>query len=242
MNKAEAARILMSWRPGVDDQDPQIAAALAFAQTDPELGRWVEEERARYAAIRGKLLEIEAPKDLARKIIAGRPIPMRPAWDRRQILQLAAAIVLLAGVAFYWLRPGPRNDVATYEKYLTRVVAQGYRMSLESNDPGRIRRFLASNQAPADYAVPAALERTTPLGCATLSWNGNPVTMLCFRDRPGRDVYLFVVNREAIPKRTPNPTPRIEQYGDYSAATWEEEGKTYVLTVRGEPEAVKSYL
>jgi hypothetical protein len=242
MNRIEAMRILASWRPGVDDSDPFFAEALAFAQADPELLWWVEEERARYAAIRGKLLEIEPPKDLARTIIAGRPIPMRPAWSGRQILQLAAAIILLAGVAFYWLRPGPRNDIATYEKYLTRVVAQGYRMSLESNDPARIRRFLASNQAPADYAVTAALERATPLGCATLSWNGNPVTMLCFRDRPGRDVYLFVVDREAIPKRTPNPSPRIEQFGDYSAATWESGGKTYVLTVRGEPDVVQSYL
>jgi hypothetical protein len=167
---------------------------------------------------------------------------MRAAWSARQILQLAAALVLLAGVAFYWLRPGPRNDIANYEKYLTRVVARGYRMSLESNDPARIRRFLASNQAPADYAVTAALQRTTPLGCATLSWNGNPVTMLCFRDHPGRDVWLFVVDREAIPQRTPNPTPRIEQFGDYSAATWESGGKTYVLTVRGEPDVVQSYL
>jgi hypothetical protein len=242
MNKSEAMKILMSWRPGVDDGEAPFAEALAFAQTDPELQRWVEEERVRYAAIRGKLLEIEPPKDLARAILAGRPIPMRPARSAPQILQLAAALVLLAGVAFYWLRPGPRNDTAHYEKYLTRVVDQGYRMSLESNDPARIRRFLASNQAPADYAVTAPLARTTPLGCATLSWNGNPVTMLCFRDHPGRDVYLFVVDRGAIPNRTPNPAPRIEQFGDYSAATWESAGKTYVLTVKGEPDVVQSYL
>jgi hypothetical protein len=242
MDKAEAARILKSWRPGVDDEDPRFSAALAQALADPELRRWVEVERTRYAAIRGKLREIEVPADLARTIIARRPIPIRSARSPRQILQLAAAIAILIGIAAYWFWPGPRNDVPHYEKYLTQLVSRGYRMSLESPDPARIRTFLANNQAPADYAVPTALARTTPLGCATLSWNGNPVSMLCFRDRPGRDLFLFVVNNQAIPSRTPNPTPRVEQLGDYTAATWESEGKTYVLTVKGDPDLLRAYL
>lgn len=242
VDKSEAAEILLSWRPGVDDKEARYAAALAAAEADPELRRWVEEERERYAAIRGKLREIEPPVDLARSIIAQRPIPMRPVWTVRKVLQLAAAILVLGGVAVYWLRPQPRNDMAHYEKYLTQVVAQGYRMSLESNDPDRIRKFLANNQAPADYAVTRGIERTTPLGCATLSWNGNPVTMLCFRDHPGQDLYLFVVDHQAIPNRAPSASPRVERFGDFSTASWESGGKTYVLTMKGDPERVRSYL
>jgi len=242
MDKPEAAKILLSWRPGVDDNVHPFAEALAFAQSDPELRRWVEEERIRHGAIRGKLGEIEVPAGLAGAILAQRPIPFRPASTFRQLLQLAAALIVLLGLAFHWFAPGPRNDIAHYEAYLTKLVAQGYHMSLQSNDAARIRSFLAGNQAPSDYSLSKPVSLTTPLGCATLSWNGNPVTMLCFRDKPDRNLWLFVVDRQAIPNRAPNPEPRIDQFGDYSAATWESGGRTYVLTVKGGPDIVRSYL
>jgi hypothetical protein len=244
MDKTEAAKILRSWRPGVDDAETPFAEALAFAQTDPELQQWVEMERKRYAAIRGKLREIEPPADLMVKIIAERPIPFPvPKRNRmREFIQLAAAVMLLAGVAWYWLKPGPQNDMDHYQAYLAQVVAKGYHMNLESDDPTRIRSFLASNQAPADYSLGKAIEATKPLGCATLSWNGNTVSMLCFRAQPGRDLWLFVVNQQAIPNPAPSAAPVVQQYGDYSTAAWEQQGRTYVLTVKGDPEVLHTYL
>jgi hypothetical protein len=36
----------------------------------------------------------------------------------------------------------------------------------EPNDPAQIRAYLAQNQAPADYVLPAALAKTAVTGCA----------------------------------------------------------------------------
>lgn len=235
MTRQEAFRVLQAWRPGVDDADPDFAPALAFAQSDADLRAWVEEERARYAAIRAKLTEIPVPAGLAAAILEKRPA-LSPARPQGGLLKLAAAIALLAGGAGWWLWQMLPYDFSHYETYIAQVIPV-YSMSLETRDAGRIRDYLARNQSPADYTVPAGLGRTTPLGCATFMWNGRPGSMLCFRDetagKPGRDLWLFVVDRGAIPFHRGGASTEMNQWMGYGMAAWESGGKTYVLAAKG---------
>ena len=194
------------------------------------------------AALRAKLRAIEPPPDLAEKILREQPVPMVPSRALRHWLQLAAALAVLTGLAIFWLRPTPRNRFALYEEYLGRLVARDYRMSLETDDPERIRAFLKNNQAPADYALAPPLARTPVLGCATLSWNGNPVSMLCFADAAQGKLFLFVVDRGAIPDAPPGATPALRQVGDFAVASWTAQGRAYVLAVKGGPERVRKFL
>ena len=241
MDRSQARKILAAYRPGIDDNDPQFAAALALAQADAELSRWLREERQIYSVLRRKLSDIDVPEDLARNIIRQRPIPIAPGWKLASAIRLAATVTILAGLAVYWFHPAPKSDFTTYENYLTRLLTKGYRMSLETGDLGRIRNFLASNQAPADYTLPGGIERTAALGCATLSWNGNPVSMLCFADNNDRKLFLFVVDRQAIPDAPRNSSPEVVRIGDFSVASWEKEGKAYVLTLKGDPALLREY-
>jgi hypothetical protein len=96
MNTSEAKETLLLYRGSIDDADPQVQEALERARRDPELAEWLREQSSSYEAVRSKLREIEPPSDLAEKIIRQRPIPFRRGWT--QMLQLAAAIVFLAGV------------------------------------------------------------------------------------------------------------------------------------------------
>jgi hypothetical protein len=96
MNTSEAKETLLLYRGPIDDADPQVQEALERARRDPELAEWLREQSSSYEAVRSKLREIEPPSDLAEKIIRQRPIPFRRGWT--QMLQLAAAIVFLAGV------------------------------------------------------------------------------------------------------------------------------------------------
>jgi len=96
MNTSEAKKILLLYRGPVDDADPQFQEALAEARRDPELTRWLAEQRTCFDAIRSKLRDIEPPHALAEKIISRRPIPFR--HDLNRILQLAAAILISAGI------------------------------------------------------------------------------------------------------------------------------------------------
>jgi hypothetical protein len=106
MNTNEAKEALLLYRGSIDDADPKIQEALAYARRDPELAAWMHEQRSSYEAIRSKLREVEPPPDLAERIIRQRPIPFRRPWA--QMLKLAAAIVILAGITAVWLNSSQR--------------------------------------------------------------------------------------------------------------------------------------
>lgn len=96
MNTNEAKEKLLLYRGAIDEADPQFREALAYAYRDPELAQWLREQADCYQAIRSKLREVEPPSDLAEKIIRNHPIPFR--WNWTQILKLAAAITISAGI------------------------------------------------------------------------------------------------------------------------------------------------
>jgi hypothetical protein len=96
MNTSEAKETLLLYRGRVDDSDPRLQVALAQARRDPELAEWLREQCACYEATRSKLREVEPPDNLADRIIRNRPIPFRR--NGKQILELAAAVIISAGI------------------------------------------------------------------------------------------------------------------------------------------------
>jgi hypothetical protein len=242
MDRVEARKILLLYRPAADRDDPQFTEALAAAERDPELGDWLRSRLEADAVIAAGLSQAAPPEGLAAKILREKPVVFPLANWRSNLLRWAAVVLVLAGLAGWWLQSRPRNSFAGYERYLERMLAHNYRMSLESGDIGRIRSYLKNNQAPADFALGAPLQKTTPLGCATLSWNGNPVSMVCFADPAKRKLFLFVVDKGAIPNPPQEGAPTIRQAGDFTTASWTERGKTYLLTVKGGPDILRNFL
>ena len=51
MTSEAARKILAIYRPTIDGGDPQFADALAQAERDPELARWLQEQGAIYETI-----------------------------------------------------------------------------------------------------------------------------------------------------------------------------------------------
>jgi hypothetical protein len=133
MNTSEAKEKLLLYRGPIDDGDPQFEEALAHARRDPDLAEWMREQSSSYDTIRSKLREIEPPRDLAEKIIRERPIRFRRAtqiirkqptslrrsWAqirdifmmgaRPELVGVAAAIVILAGITALWLNFSQRG-------------------------------------------------------------------------------------------------------------------------------------
>jgi hypothetical protein len=54
MNTNEAREALLLYRGSIDDADPKIQEALAYARRDPELAACMREQRSSYDAIRSK--------------------------------------------------------------------------------------------------------------------------------------------------------------------------------------------
>jgi hypothetical protein len=247
MNSSQAKEVLLLYRPGTADAaDPQIAEALELAQSDPELGSWLEQHRAFQKAMRAKFQQIEVPAHLkASLLIRGTAQPKtmpQPAWWRRSVwLTATAAVLVLLGLVGVRLRSRVPDRFTNYQTRMVSDAQREYVMDLVTNDMRQIRQFMAQHDAPADYDVPRGLERLQLTGGGRLTWRSNPVAMVCF-DRGDRQMlFLFVMKRSAV-KDPPPTTPRIAGVSQMLTVSWTKGDNTYVLAGPEEPDFVKKYL
>jgi hypothetical protein len=253
MNRDEAKTILLLYRPGTTDvDDPEIAEALALAESDPELTRWLDAHCARHEALRSGFRKITAPAGLKEQIIAEQAAKERPGLRRRRLV-LAAAVVVAALVILtpLWLShrsKGEADHYANWRDSMASIALRDYRMDLVTNNPAAIRAFLAQKEAPADYVLPAPLEQTAVTGCAIEYWRGLKVSMICFRTgKPlahGKqsDLWLFVVDRAAVRNAPPADEHRFDQVSRLGMITWTAGDKLYLLGTAGNEQAVRQYL
>ncbi len=243
MNSQQAKEKLELYRPGVDDSDPQFSEALAQTKLDAELRRWFDERCALYAVVRTKLVEVAAPAELRRRILSGRKI-IRPAiwWQNPFVLAAAAAVAAVAVLTWFLFPLRQPADLGGFRQSMARAVSGEYKMMLETNDLNQIRDFLAKNQAQASYQLTAALERTTAEGCSIVDWHGHKVSLLCFDLGNDNDLWLFVIDRTALPDAPASESPQFTSVGKMATATWSRGNSTYLLAVNGDTEALRKYL
>jgi hypothetical protein len=127
------------------------------------------------------------------------------------------------------------------------VLRQYPKMDLETSDLARIRQYLAQKQAHADYVLPKGLQKAAGTGCAILNWRGQPVTMICFHSgRPidptePSDLFLFVIDRKAVPKVRATGKPQFAQLNRLATLTWGSGDKAYVLGGLGDEQFLRQY-
>lgn len=245
MNNLEAMETLKSYRAGVDDDsDPDISRALAQVRQDPELERWFEQQRAFNSRVKDQLRRIESPLGLREKILAGR---LRPKvvvvwWRRPELMAMAAAVVLLISLAGFLIPSTNHNTLNAYRGRMAKFALREYRMNLITNDLTQIRSYLAGHGSPADYTLNPALEKLPGAGCALLKWQNQPVSLICFRLEHDDLLWLFVINRAAVPGAPATTAPQLQQVGKLATATWSRQGTTYLLGVIGDRQSIEKYL
>ena len=250
MDSHQAKQILLLYRPGTNDrEEPELAAALALAEQDPALGRWLQDHCETQKALRAKLRRIPVPDGLREQILSERKAHTTLPLRRRLALAALALVfmILMAGVAFSLLGRHEDKGFANFRSRMVRTVARQYpRMDLETTDLGRIRQYLAQHQAHGDYALPARLEKTAGTGCALLQWQGKTVSMICFNSgttaSPNQpDLFLFVANRADVPNAPDTGPPQFAQSNRLATASWSDKGKTYVLAGIGDEAFLRKY-
>jgi hypothetical protein len=232
------------YRPGVDDaNDPLVVEARAQSRRDPDLARWFEQQRAIDAALGRKFKQIRVPEGLEQEILAERKI-VRPSiwWRRPVLLAAAAAAVVLAVVADYrWRQPEPQN-FASYRQTMSRLVSGDYKMMLETNDLNAVRQFLAANHSPSDYVLTPEMQKLPAEGCALINWHGRPVSLVCLDRGADNDLFLFVVNRSALPDPPADSTPQFARVGQMTTASWSIGDTSYVLASKSGEDALRRFL
>ena len=251
MNRNEAKTILLLYRPGTADaDDPQIAGALGLAKQDPELTRWLVEHCARQEALRAGFRQITAPAGLKEQIVSEQAAQEKIiSWRRNAIFAVAAVVVALVALAPLWFQHrGNEETFAIYRSRMADVALRGYTMDLATNNPAQVRAYLAQKQAPADYVLPAPLEKTAVTGCAIEGWQRAKVSMICFRTGkplpPGQqsDLWLFVIDRSTVKNAPPMGSRQFVRVNKLMTVTWTEGGKLYVLGMEGDEQTLQQYL
>jgi hypothetical protein len=252
VKRDEAQTILLLYRPGTADaDDPQIAEALALARADADLARWLAEQGARQEALRAGFRQIAAPAGLKEQIISEQAARERRILARRQnsILAAVAIVVALVVLTPLWVQHHETGEtLATYRTRMASIALRNYSMDLVTDDPAAVRTYLAQNGAPADYRLPAALEKTAVSGCAIENWRGTKVSMICFRTGrplpPGQqsDLWLFVIDRSLVKEAPPAEARQFAQVSRLGTMTWTDGDRLYVLGTAGDESALRRYL
>lgn len=244
MTTQQAKQILLLFRPGRGDEaDPEIAAALDLAERDPELQAWFREHCAFTEVLRKKFAELPVPKTLIGDILLGPKVVRGPSqwWSRRAALAVAASLALLAIVGAFWRSAQPRLNFQNYRARMVGTILREYRMEIITNDMEAVRAYLAQKSAPADYEVPNALTVTTLTGAGVLSWQAQPVSMVCF-DRGNKDMVFMLISQKQHLRAPPPATPELASVKDLATASWSTRDKVYLLIASGNPETLRPYL
>jgi hypothetical protein len=251
MNNHEAKEILSLYRPGTaDEKDAAFDQARQLAKTDPELACWFDQHCEAYLVLRRKFQAIPIPPGLKEQILSERII-RRPVFRRYwgPLLAAAAVVALLIGInwGFHPLQ-SQTGRFAAYRKRMTETALRSYSMDSTATDLAMIRDFLRQKKAPADYSLPSGLETVAVAGCVVSSWQGSPVSMICFKSGrplpPGdqSDVWLFVTERKAV-SEAPDPGSRVfARLNKAVTASWSDEKNTYLLAVVGDEAFLRKYL
>ncbi len=198
MDRQEARSILSIYRPGIDDDDPQFAEALAEAERDPELRAWLFEQGKSYDEIREKLRSVIVPDDLREKIVRERPIVFPSPTTRSRVWQVAAAVAVLAGISGFFSRDLVKNRGLRSQTRAAAGAATGTADGSTVTVTGEVLDmacYIAFNLSGPDHA-----------DCArTCIKNGLPVGIKA----PDGKAYLLVGANE----------PLNNQLADYAAKT-----------------------
>jgi hypothetical protein len=248
MDNREAKFILNAYRPGGQDaSDPRFAEALEQARRDPVLERWFTESSAFDTAMTEKLRAVEVPPDLRENILAGVKVSRPLRWSQPFIKwAIAAALISMAILgSLIWRNTRPAH-LAGWQtealEVLSSLVRNESSFDAQSHDPSKLVAWLRVNHAPAAQTLPPSLDQLQSLGCKTFSWNGTPVSVICFTRPDGGLIHLAMMNVSAASDRLIKPEAKLIQQGHWATATWRDGEMIYMLALEGSRDQLRSYL
>jgi hypothetical protein len=242
---AEAKRILIAHRPGRgsvgNEADAEVFAALEEVRRNPELAQWWQKQQAFHGAMAREFVSAPVPGELRVAILARARVVPFPWWRQPRIWAAAAAIVFLLGSGAFLLWPEDKaGSLATFRSRMVRTVLRQYRMDIQTNDMAVIRKFHATNGAPADYVLPPGLATLPASGAGILSWQGTRVSMVCLDVGTQGPLFLFVADDAEV--NPPSGPQEFAPVNKLMTVSWSAGGKVYVLASPSGREVLEKYL
>ncbi len=259
MNCDEAKLILQAYRPGGQDaDDPQFAEALALAKRDPELATWFARQQKFDALVSREIKSLPVPPDLKDKLLAHENLLRQkivelpaPVWWRNLFpfgltaaWAVAAAVVILFGIAVFWKQPENNAHFANYSaRMVYAAVNDSNHVDVENKDMKQVVAWLGEHHGENNFVLPVALNGDSGLmGCRVLDWHGQKVSMLCYGLSGSGHVDLFVAGANVFPDAPPEDKPQFVSSGGMPTASWSHDGKAYLMVGHGDMAALERIL
>lgn len=241
MNNKDATFLLEACRSnGADSADPEFAEALAQAGADPLLKTWFDDQRRFDSAVAARLQSIAAPADLRSRILAGGRVSRPQPWFRGRRLWAIAAMVTIFSTLGLWSTTSRLQRQAQWQDRALATLAQLTTSQMEfdakSNNVADLQQWLRKGGAPVASTIPASLQRLASIGCKTVSWDGRPISIICFHGPGGDLVHLAMMKRSGMPD-PPGTEPVYGSRDGWRTATWSQGDMAMMLATRA-PEAM----
>ncbi|MCC5790764.1 MAG: hypothetical protein JJT75_14125 [Opitutales bacterium] len=202
MDNQTAKEILSAYRAnGEDASDPLFQEALEHCRRDPEMQKWLEQERLFDREMTQALTEVRAPADGLQSILAtlpmdksesstGSPFTRAITWGAG-LAAIAAAIIFAVVLGTQY--PSPEItpiQQATFS--MPQLVEKSVPLDFRSRDATEMIQWLQRHGAPVPKDIPTALLSRQAAGCRIFQdENGHKISLLCF-EHEGKPVHLFV--------------------------------------------------
>jgi hypothetical protein len=245
MDSREAKFVLSAYRPGGQDaNDPRFSGALAQMRHDIALEQWFQNSITFDNGVTKKLHAIAVPRDLRDNILAGVKVsrPVRSPFIKWAIAAALFSIAILSSLIWRETRPAHLTGWQSHAlDVISSLVRHKSKFSAQSRSGHELVAWLRANHAPVAHALPRELEKLEGLGCKTFSWNGIPISVICFVRTDGGLIHLVMMNASAS-DRALNRKPELVQQGHWATATWREGNLIYMLALEGSQDELRSYL
>jgi len=247
MNADAARRLLPLYRPG-KPMDPRVIKAVRFAEADPALRDELEWQMQFDDEVVAVIQCIKPPGDLRRKLDAlgqnGAPAPRRV---RSQVLNPAImsalfGVLLLVGFLGY-LKLEAAKDFPG-RNWVETLVEMNDRMTGAELEPTKLA---AADLADAmmlrgfdRFVVPPEIAPLPAAGWRVFRLSGNKVAQLAI-DRHSLIVFVFRASDFGVQPGA-DKTWKIFDHERWAAAVTVRDGLCTVLTFRGQPAEMESFL
>jgi hypothetical protein len=234
VNRSQAKRILLAYRPGTADaDDPEVRQALALARQDAELRTWLHDLAPVHEAIKERLQALPVPPTLRDEILARtRIVRPTPWWRQPGWIAAAAGVVLLLGLARVQFAPKPDDTFPVFRSRMVSAVLRQYSMDIVTNDLVAIRRFHSQRGAPSDYRLSPGLARLPLFGAGVLPWQEGVTSMICLNTPDEGVLFLFVLPQDEF-AQPPPAVPQVLKVSKLMTASWSASGNCYLLAGSG---------
>ena len=235
MNREEARLELDATTLRPQDASPE---ARAMAESDPELGAWLEKRTAFDEQV-ADILAASIPAGLREKILQNAKAPARRPvrWVLPALAAAAAAVAL--GWTLLW--PVDPDMPAWQEESLAAVTKVAYGVSSvhPSRDFETAKKMLVADRSPTPAHLPDKVGAMPVRACKCIQVAGQKASIICFEIEPGKEAHLVVVDNTDLQDVPPQLQPQFKACKNWNTASWSEGKQTFLLATTADVATLK---